>query len=411
MHLQENVDRWPETVPMLPDGGLVKSVNDPSKLREAKQVWTAAGRDPRKLLTCFRFNDLEECPDTDWNGKLAHARRQFFRFVDKTYLENYLPYIDRVEECNEYTATSTWTDPNRTRIVTESARAYAVVWNTEFRGKVVHSPDGGEGRIPDTCKLVLCNGPVSNWIHRNYFELARAEDCALGYHPYVKCVQGVRVSEDWAQHSGLQHVMEEAFGIFVEWVYTEGGPYYHTSEGWRHSLCLGGDVGKLVGFMREWTRQEVATRAAREGRSHTPAMFTSKEDTHWAWYRYEYPELKLLNEMFAQEWKPAPPPPTGDIDVNVEDIRLIRKDALEIISICDKYDPPAPTPWWENVTPPYVVIATSLPLTTYKAPGGEIHDVRPNATYDLNVSERQGEWLKVAPLPLWVKVQDVKLKS
>lgn len=87
-------------------------------------------------------------------------------------------------------------------------------------------------------------------------------------------------------------------------------------------------------------------------------------------------------------------------------------DALARIT--SELNTPNPLEWWEIAVLPFVTVVKMLPLTTYKAPGGVIHDVRPGATYDLVVTERvkinSEGWLKVSPIPLWVKANDVRLK-
>lgn len=73
-----------------------------------------------------------------------------------------------------------------------------------------------------------------------------------------------------------------------------------------------------------------------------------------------------------------------------------------------------PQAWWEIAPLPFVCLATVTDLTTYKTPGGVINDVRKNVAYDLVATERvkmnNEGYLKVSPLPLWVKANDVRLK-
>ena len=94
------------------------------------------------------------------------------------------------------------------------------------------------------------------------------------------------------------------------------------------------------------------------------------------------------------------------------DIRAaLGTNLLDFYAVIPVAPPPA---WWEVEPLPFVAVARTLPLTTYVAPGGAVFDVRPGATYDLNVTAREtaaGEgWLQVAPKPLWCKAADLRLK-
>ena len=90
---------------------MVKSVDNPSLLREAKQRWAAAGRDPAKLWTIYRHYNVHTAPKSNWNDALDHWRAMFARWVDATYLREYAPFVDFVSESNEYTSDSTWASP------------------------------------------------------------------------------------------------------------------------------------------------------------------------------------------------------------------------------------------------------------------------------------------------------------
>ena len=100
MHYQTSVPGWPISLLKMPNGTLVKSVNDPSLLKEAYIHWTAAGLDPSQLYLDYRHHDQDYTFSTDWNQMVEKWRMNFFRFIDRTYIENYSTYIKLIEELN-----------------------------------------------------------------------------------------------------------------------------------------------------------------------------------------------------------------------------------------------------------------------------------------------------------------------
>jgi len=321
MHLQTSVPDWPTALIKMPDYTLAKAVNDPSLLTDGLNRWTAAGRDPKKLFLDYRYHDQDYTFTMDFEQMKEKWRHNFFRFIDGTYLNNHAPYIKFVEEHNEYTDNRMITDPGLKLPRLTSARAAVEVWNVEFRGRVVHSPDGGEGAIPADARLVICNGPVGNHIPKEWFQLSVAEDAPLGYHPYTYWSTDpghspIRAANDWVDYSGRWEVMEQQYGIKPDWVFTENGPFQGTWSGWRHPNCLGGSLDKLVEAMREWVLDCQDTAAYQEGRIIGPgAWFTcNTNDGDWTYFKLFTPELTLLANMMTQYWKPGTPPNPPDPD-------------------------------------------------------------------------------------------------
>jgi hypothetical protein len=336
MHIQRPTDGWLEALVAMPDGAYVKSVSDAGVLTAAHNAWTAAGRDPARLLTGYRHYDLY-LPKGDWESLKAQWRAMFFRFVDRTYLEQHAAHVGAVEELNEYFTNDSIYNTGELPLYLNSARAAVAVWNGEFRGRVVHSPDGGEGTIRADCRLILGNGFVTHDIPREMVQLAVDEDCIVGYHAYTKWSSGQRWPDDWPNHSGHFDTLEQRYGLRPAWAFTECGPYLGTHEGWRHPGCLGGDATKLVDAMRLWLRDVAATAAYRENRIYgTGAWFTVGAGVDWDWYELRGPELLALAQMAAQEWAPG-----QEIAVTPEDLQKIKAEALSIVATCDKYlNPP-----------------------------------------------------------------------
>lgn len=117
----------------------------------------------------------------------------------------------------------------------------------------------------------------------------------------------------------------------------------------------------------------------------------------------------MLADMIAEKDKPNPTPaggtvpPIGDDDMDEVTKTKIREHANAILALVE------PMPWWMVPALPFVCVARTQPLTTYRL-DRTVFDVRPNATYDLNVTERTADgWLRVSST-LYVKAADVRLK-
>jgi len=305
MHFQTRIQDWPRAVLSLPDQAIVKSVSDASLLREVVQVWTKAGRERSQITTCYRHYDVSTPPATaSWAEARDWWRAMFFRFVDRTYLEQCAEFIDLVQGANEHTASSTWTDKADKARALMSERAAADVWNSEFRGQLVHSNDGGEGLIPASCRLTLLSGPVSNDIPREILELSILEDAPIDYHAYSRWTRGVRYVNDWQDDSGRWAITEETYGLKPDWVFGECGPYGGVTEGWRHPTVLGGDLALLRQAMRAWYTDVIATPAFKDGRiCGQGAWFTSGIDPTWSYYQLFTPDLIAVSDAIRDLWK------------------------------------------------------------------------------------------------------------
>ena len=305
MHLQAGIGGWTTAIPALPDNALIKSVSDAGLLREAVQVWLAAGRDRRQLTTCYRHYDIA-MPPREWNWELTKFWQEMMirRYINGTYLREHAEYVDLVQGTNETTSTSTWNDPADAAYHIRAEAAMVGVWNDKFRGRVVQSVDGGEGFIPADCKMTLLSGPIGNDIPRDIFRLSLSEDAPIDYHAYTHVENGVRDPGDWQYHSGRWAMLEEEYGLKPQWVFGECGPYADTDRGWRHSDVLGGDIHKLIQAMRSWYTDVVSTPAFQEGRVlGQGAWFTSGNDPRWRHYQHNTPDLIALANAIRDLWK------------------------------------------------------------------------------------------------------------
>ena len=141
MHLQRPIPNWPDVISHLPDYSVVKAF-DGSVLREAKQKFAALGRDPATLYTIFRHfadPDLRYFFSTDLEACRAVWRAQIPTYIDRTFLDNYAPYVDMVESLNEHTDTRMVTDRALLALHLTPEQAAVDVWNTDYRGRLLPS--------------------------------------------------------------------------------------------------------------------------------------------------------------------------------------------------------------------------------------------------------------------------------
>lgn len=418
MHIELNPPNWPEAVKKLPDWTILKSVANPDSSRVALDAWLAAGRQHERLLLTYRYY-FEDYPDWNYPWTLAelreYARRFFPRWIDKTYLERYAGLYVGVETFNEHTDTRMVTDKALLRNHLLAEQAMCDVWNTEYRGRTVHSADGGEGYIPDTCRLIIVNGPVGNDIPAELIELSIQEDQLLGYHNYKKYVWGEEPEAEWEFHSGRWVSMEQAALRAPLWAFTEGGPYWDTAKGWRAAEVLGGDPDALAASVRRHTHQTNQTAAAREGRVLGPtAMFTTG---NWPGYRLYTPDLMICADaMTAAGWSPAPP----RLWEERMDTEYVRQQLLEIRTRIDAALAALegqPANWWDawpqgEIKPSRKLKATGRTVTIYKADGVTVITTRAQ-TSQWDVSARAGNLLRVYDQvgdlnDWWVQAQDVE---
>jgi len=399
MHVQVPTPGWLDVAMTLPDNSLLKSVHNGGTLREAKQKWISLGRDPKFLVTLYRHAGLEPAPPGyTWNQAVAWWKVNFAKFIDGTWLSQYAQYVDLIEDCNEYTAVSTWgDDPDHGESKLLSMEAAAWVWNNFYRGKNVTSADGGHGFIPQSCKFTLMCGPVANWFPVEIYDLSLKYDSPINYHPYAQCLNGERVANDFHDASGLWNNLESHYQKYPEYVFGETTVYKSSAEGWRAQGCLNGDINKLVSVLRAVQRDTQPTKAYQEnrilGKKSFGAWFTVGGGTQWGLYELEKPQLEVITKMYNEE-------STGDDEmIDREKIRRLAQEIIDEVTIN----------WWETQSVPFTAVAVANPLTTYNL-DRTFHDSRPNVTYDLHVTEvTPDNYLKVAPA-LLVKAVDVKPK-
>jgi hypothetical protein len=356
-------------------------------LVDAKAEWARLGRDPAKLHTDFRHFDFIYPFERPYSfAELKDIwRANFRRFIDRTYLERYAAHIDSCETLNEYYDTRMAHDSAFLAPYLASAQAAVAVWESEFRGRVVTSADGGHGLIPASCRLVIGNSPVGNDIAREFFALAVDSDNILGVHPYSKWEHKQRDPQDFRFHSGRWNWDEQEYGIKPVYAFTECGPYLDAANGWRYSDCMGGDMGLLLGGMRDWVRDVANTDAYREGRILGPGAFFTSGGFGWEMYQYKTDELIELYKMLAVEWKP-PAPQEDPMDEVLK--TKIREHAQAIL---DLLEPPAPAPLFQVRIIVPVLNIRSGPAVTY----ADVGDLLKDAVVPVYAVDAASGWFRI----------------
>lgn len=383
-HLQVPVPNWPDMLPHLPDDVVFKAF-DGSVLREAKQKWTALGRDPKRLKTVLRYFFTEYFFSDSLSECVSWWTNHYPKFIDGTYISQYAPYVDFVESLNEHTDSRMVTDKVLLKPHLTTEQAAVQVWNSTYRGKIV----------PDHVKLIIVNGPVGNDIPKEFFTLVIESDNVLGYHNYTKYLNKVRDPQDFRFHSGRWNVNELNYGLKPMWAFTEGGPYLDSAKGWRSPDVLDGDENLLVQANRLVIEDIQKTDAYLKGRILGPTCyFTSGGGEGWKLYELFTPQLIKLADMEKAIWHPG----TGENDVNVNKVLAeLTKIETSTATIRAEVLPPVP-----------FKCKAAIPCDLYDAPNGKvIRTITDGRTMDVNTVS--GTWLKVttsAPI-YWVRIQDV----
>lgn len=139
----------------------------------------------------------------------------------------------------------------------------------------------------------------------------------------------------------------------------------------------------------QWYDRELRKRP--NARGFCPFELTDDPNSTWRPVDFTpvFQSAEMLADMVAEKDKANP---TGVDPMSIkQDLQAL---AAQISAKIEQLPEDAPMPWWETKTPPYQVKAKVEPLTLYKAPAGAV-DKQLNATWNIDVWERSGEWLRV----------------
>lgn len=353
MHFQDSTPRWLEAVQKLPQSFNIKTVDQANLLRDARAVRPGIG-------TTLRHWGPPQHHTGTWEERKQRARQYFATFIDNTFREQYARHVTVVQAYNEIWANSQ--DAAERASWTEQDRAFAVVWNTEYRTQADYRH----------IRLALSSAAVGNDLPRAIGELALEEDCYVTYHPYIAVYSpnapagaamidvaeiraafhhhqpenapqtlpyqvaqnlgvnwaaaeaalvapGQRSDGDWRWCSGRWHYMEQAWGLKPDWLFTEGGPCRDLSGsltldplgGWR-AIWGDGGAGEMLALMSAWLDDVRGTPAFREGRIGGVHLFTTPGSSPWQTFAFRQPELDDVATLIAAKWTAPEPPPDDD---------------------------------------------------------------------------------------------------
>ena len=306
-HFQGDVPDWPRVVSRTI---CKKAIDRGDILKTAKLI------NP-KVFTILRHHVGNQEFGGTWEDNVQRALDFFSRFIDGTFDEKYAPYVDAIEEYNEYLANSHTPEEVQMRLMW--ALACAHVWEHEYRTQPLYQH----------IRLILCNTAVGNIIDWRFGEIAMQYDCLLGYHPYTLWEHKQRWDGDFDNLSGLFNTMEEALWpdhIKPTWVLTEAGPFRNAADGWRHPEVLDRDINAYINAVRLWIEDVKGTRAYQEGRIIGFNLFNTGGTPEWVWYETNTDEMEALAPMIEDLWVPVsqPPPEPPSDPANVKVINCTR---------------------------------------------------------------------------------------
>jgi len=295
MHIQYNIQGW--TVGLVP--GMEQAIvacDMASIFEECFKI------NPKSIRILRHVDDGLQVFSESWEGAKWLARRWWATFIDGTFREKYAQYTNYVKGYNEIYANSQTVEEVRQRVLME--RALAHIWNTEYRVLPEYSH----------IRPVLGSAAIGNDIPEATAEVAVEFDCILSYHAYVYMPYGKRPVDEFKWRSGRIFGMYDRWKVKPKIVFTEGGPYESTKEGWRSHKCLGGNVDEYIAIMRTQMLEIMQTQAYKDGNVIAPPVwFTSDQGDRWKEYLTNANELKKLATMMSNTWipnagLPTPPP-------------------------------------------------------------------------------------------------------
>lgn len=320
-HYQTSTPNWDQWLELIPTGAAFFTVDQGDAAQHVKQRLAAAGRPLSDVTTWLRHMGVTTFGGGTWIAAKDHAREQFRKFVDNTFLLRWMQtadhpaYLDGVCGANEFWSNSTPHDPDGGEKYLLGEEAMSHVWNTEYRGRTRTVHDDAAGRlvdvyIPDTVRYALWSGTVANLIPRRILDVAVLDAQATVYHGYAKVIRGELQADSFQQHHGLWNTMEQMWGVKPPlWLHKEGGVYENTDTGWQSDACMGPGsreekFARYREIMRTVLRDFKSTAAFAEGRATPPALYTvGRTIPGWPLYEHEAAEIEGMTHLYAEEWK------------------------------------------------------------------------------------------------------------
>jgi murein DD-endopeptidase MepM/ murein hydrolase activator NlpD len=322
-HFRGPVDDWPRAVAILPDGYVIKSIDDVQMLAQTKSI------NPN-LPTILRHYYQAQVPGDSVQDNYQRARDFFDTFIDGTFMNgethgwNHAAATDYVEGWNEYFGNGMPPDERQNFIYW--ARAAAEIWATEYRTRP------GMEHI----RLILANTAVGNDIPIEVAQVAVQYDCLLGYHTYWPTRHNVVPASEWPWYSGRFTQMDAHFranGLRVNWALTEAGALLYRGEwpeiglnpndGWLHQDCHGGNIEEYLTTITRWMNLWHSWNLEQGGRALPPTLFDSSRDG-WELFQIHQPNLDRIAQHVAH-WQPTAPPPSKSLEKFLWDLSIERQ--------------------------------------------------------------------------------------
>lgn len=323
-HFGTPVNDWPRAAAQLPDGYVIKVIDNVQMLAQVKSI-------NRQLQTILRHYYQNQVPGESLEDNRQRARDFFDSFIDDTFLYgethgwNHAAATDYIEGWNEYFGNGMPADERQMFIYW--AQAAAEVWFTEYRTR------------PELAhiKLILANTAVGNDIPIEVAQAAVAYDCLLGYHTYWPTRNNHSPEGEWTWYSGRFAMMDQNFvanGLTVEWALTEAGPILYRGEyphiglnpndGWLHNEVHGGDIDQLLIGLTRWMNLWYAWNSSHGNRALAPNLFDSRMGGGWPLFQYHQPALDRIAQHVST-WQPQPPTPSDTKEEFLWDLSVARQ--------------------------------------------------------------------------------------
>ena len=300
-HFQNPVNDWPRAVAILPAGYWIKAVDNVQLLNEAKGV------NPGIKTVLRHHYDTGQIFGGSLEENKVRARQFFSTFIDGTF-DQYAHSVDAIEGFNEYYANSQNAQEKTDRL--NWIIAANEVWTNEYRNQAKYAH----------IRLCSCNTAIGNDIPIDAARVVFEHDGLLGYHPYVAVDSGTNNinPNDWTSYSGRWTQMDaqyKAAGIFVNWLFTEGGPIERRADGgldpqngWKHPNVYGGNVDLYVANVQYFLSKTSNWNKTNNNRASNVTLFTSGGWDTWQWFETKQPEMDAIANM-AKNYVPEEPEP------------------------------------------------------------------------------------------------------
>jgi len=334
-HAQSNqIHEWPYAVSLMQPGSWFKFVDDVGMSRDAKNA-----NDRIKVVGRFHRDSMQQF-SLDENETRNRARAFIGTWLNDSFME-FSPYIDAVEDFNEYWAASHTPEETAARVLW--IKILLQVWEDDILSDARYTN-------LERIKWCLGNAAVGNdmpWQVARSATQAASGPHYLGYHGYVsvaskdlqpvgRIIPGERSPDEFVWGSGrilyndANHYKPR--GYEPRYIFTEGGLVrdangradLQPNDGWKHPNVANGSMDRYVELMSEVSVLYQDWNYYNNDRLEGYVFFTSG-DFDWPDFHINGVELTEIIERTGafpgtSPAPPTPPPPSDEFPVNGIDI-------------------------------------------------------------------------------------------